>query len=55
MSPSAGEPGATFGQPGGQLDPEDGRQVLAPIQRLYGPLQSFFDKGWQPSEIEVVT
>ena len=25
-----------------------------PILRLYSPLQSFFDKSWRPSEIEVV-
>ena len=26
-----------------------------PILRLYSPLQSFFDKSWRPSEIEVVS
>ncbi len=26
-----------------------------PILRLYSPLQSFFDKSWRPSEIELVT
>jgi hypothetical protein len=24
------------------------------VLRLYNPLQSFFDKTWRPSEIEVV-
>ena len=25
-----------------------------PILRLYSPLESFFDKSWQPTEIEPV-
>jgi hypothetical protein len=24
------------------------------IQRLYDPLESFFDKSWRPSDIELV-
>ena len=35
-----------------QTDPEKGWVV---ILRLYSPLASFFDKSWQPSEIEPVT
>ena len=34
-----------------QTDPEKGWFV---ILRLYSPLASFFDKAWQPSEIEPV-
>ena len=35
-----------------QTDPERGWFV---ILRLYSPLQSFFDKTWRVSEIELVT
>jgi hypothetical protein len=34
-----------------QTDPENGWFV---ILRLYSPLESFFDKSWRPSEIELV-
>ena len=34
-----------------QTDPEKGWFV---ILRLYSPLETFFDKSWRPSEIEVV-
>jgi hypothetical protein len=27
---------------------------FAALSALYGPLQSFFDKTWRPSEIELV-
>ena len=35
-----------------QTDPDKG---FFPILRCYSPLQSYFDKSWRPSEIEVVT
>ena len=37
-----------------QLDPDDARQRLVLILRLYSPLEPFFDKSWRPSEIEPV-
>jgi hypothetical protein len=30
------------------------RRMTTDIPRLYGPLQSWFDKTWRPGEIELV-
>ena len=46
-------PGSARGQ-GEELDPDRSRQGVVRHLRLYGPLESWFDKTWRPGEIELV-
>ena len=50
MTPSGVQPVAALGN---WVQTTEGKGWF-PMPRLYSPLESFFDKTWRPSEVELV-